>query len=227
MTVLKRALIAFLVLCGVAAAGSVAQAGPPFPLRETLKFDSQSRYAMIVYEAEPQILVPHWTLEMLAFSPAERRWTYNPLNGWTHFGRLPVSTTRQYAVSLVKPAGVYAFNHLGTQGYWRACLNGGTKAFDIQVGKINFLGRVDPTPTLAQIITDMPPVMQTSKPVYIFGTPRLSWTPPSAIEGWEINVATWLKQRFPRVSGDLVGVEPQDVTFPIGTTLNGYDCEKY
>lgn len=224
MVFLKRVLIALLLL---GAAASAAHAGPPFPLRDTLRFDAESDYAMIVYEAEPQIIVPHWTLEMLAFSPEERRWTYNPLNGWTRFGRIQVSPTRQYAVSLVKPAGVYAFNHLGTQGWWRACLNGGTKAFEVKAGKINFLGRVDPTPTLTQIVTEMAPVMRTNKPVYIFGTPRLSWTAPSEIEGWETEVATWLKQRFPRVSGDLIAAEPTDVAFNVGTTLNGYDCEKY
>ncbi len=49
------------------------------------------------------------------------------------------------------PPGNYVVRMLTTQGFWGACLSDNTVAFDVKAGHITYLGRMNPTPTLASI----------------------------------------------------------------------------
>lgn len=40
--------------CFLVVGAQPAVAGPPYPLKASLKFDEKSPYAMVVFEAEPQ-----------------------------------------------------------------------------------------------------------------------------------------------------------------------------
>jgi hypothetical protein len=56
----------------------------------------------------------------------------------------------------------------------------------------------------------------------------LAWTPPAQRENWEADVASFIKQNFPRVTAPIVAVEPMEATFEPGKSmLAGKICEKY
>jgi hypothetical protein len=217
------------VVCFTIFAGQPAAAGPPFPLRAGLQFDEKSPYAMIVFEAEPQEVVPQWSIEILAFAPDTQTWTYGPLNGWARFADIkPKPVGRQFQAALVKPAGTYAVNNLGTQGHWRTCFNGGTQAFTVAAGKVNYIGVIDPNPSLGQILVELPDKATIGRPMYLWDTPRLKLTPPSQRPGWEADLQSFIAARFPKVSAPIVASEPQAVTFAPGhSRIAGKICQKY
>ena len=138
-------------LIGLVAAPN-AEAGPP-ALRQDTEFGPDSEFALVIFEvAPPQSVVAPWDLELYGFNPETHRWTMTLTRGWSDFGTL--SFGRFYA-GLVVPAGIYAINAVKTQNFWIACMNGGTLAFDLQAGHVNYLGVLDPSDALAQIASGL------------------------------------------------------------------------
>lgn len=222
-----RGFIAFIFALFAWASFGAAHAGPASPLRSNLQFDAESPYALIVYEAEPNTVGPPWRLNMLAFDPEARTWTYGPLRGWSRFEEIrPGASGRQFYAGLVRPGGVYAINGISGHGYWRACFNGGTQAFTLQTGAVNYIGVIDPNPTLRQLVDELPPI--SSRVMYLFDTPRVSYTPAAARPNWEADVASFISEQFPRVRASVVAPAPMDVTFNRGrSSIAGEICEKY
>jgi hypothetical protein len=222
-----RSLTAFIFALFAWASFGSAHAGPPYPLRSNLEFDESSPFALVVFEAEPNTVGPPWRLNLLAFDPSARRWTYGLTRGWSRFEDIgPGASGRQFYAGLMRPAGVYAVNAISGQGYWRACFNGGTKAFTLQAGAVNYIGLIDPNPTLTQLATELPPIA--SGAVFLFDTPRLSYTPATDRANWETDVSAFIAQRFPRVRAPVVAPAPMDATFERGhSSIAGDICEKY
>lgn len=222
-----RGFIAFVIAVFAWASFGSAHAGPASPLRTNLQFDEESPYALVVFEAEPNTVGPPWRLNMLAFDPATREWTYGPLRGWSRFEQIgPGASGRQFYAGLVRPGGVYAINGMSARGYWRACFNGGTKAFTLQTGAVNYIGLIDPNPTLRQIADEMAPIAHGA--VFLFDTPRVAYTPATERANWEADVSAYIAQTFPRVRARVVAPEPMDVTFDRGhSSIAGDICEKY
>jgi len=222
-----RLLPAVLAVVGVWVTSEAAIAGPPFPLKPKLEFDESSPYAMIVFEAGPQTLARDWNIRVYAFDPETRAWQYSPLKGVAIFSKIPAQPAgTSFHAALVGPAGAYAFSSLNTQGFWTACFNGGTKAFQVQAGKINYVGLLDPQPTLDKIFSELPDKSQ--RQLFLFDTPRLALTAPAQRENWEADVASFIKERFPKVTAPIVAVEPMEATFVPGKSmLAGKICEKY
>lgn len=230
MDTLKRLAVAIAAVCcfSLLTANS-AVAGPPFPLKQSLKFDEKSPYALVVFEAEPQAQVMRWNIEVLAFSLDTRMWTYGPLNGWSRFGDIPATPEqeRRFYAALVKPAGTYAVNNISSQGFWHACFNGGTMAFTVEAGKVSYIGLIDPNPALAQIFTELPAETRGAHLV-LFDTPRLKLTPPSQRPDWNADVSRFIAERFPKVQAPVVAVEPVEITFAPGrSVVAGKICQKY
>jgi len=199
-----------------------AWAGPP---KASLKFDAASTDALIIFETEPQAQVRDWQFAFMSFSLQTREWTYGRSKGWSDFGKIPASPGRSFHVALVKQAGTYAAASINTQGFWRACFNGGTVAFPIEAGKVNYIGLIDPNPTLAMISTDMP--QSTAGVVYLFDTPRLSLKAASQRPEWSAAVSAFVAARFPNVTAPIVAQEPVETTFTPGKSMLGKICEKY
>lgn len=222
-----RALFTLIALI-VSFGASLASAEPASPLRQNLRFDESSRSALVVFEAEPNTIGPEWRLNMLAFDPERRVWTYGVLRGWSQFEPIgPGASGRQFYAGLVRPGGVYAINGISASAFWYACFNGGTKAFDLQAGAVNYIGVIDPNPTIAQIARELPASTR-SQHLFLFDTPRPAYTAAADRPNWETDVAAYLAQRFPRVSAPLVAPAPLDVTFDRGhSSIAGDICEKY
>ena len=203
-------------------------AGPPYPLKPKLEFDESSPYAMIVFEAGPQTITRDWNIKVYAFDPDTRAWKNSPLKGLAIFTKIraqPEGTS--FHAALVSPAGTYAVSSLNTQGFWNACFNGGTKAFQLQAGKVNYIGLLDPKPVLEKIFADLPDKTQ-QKVLILFDTPRVALTPPAQRENWEADVASFIKERFPKVIAPIVAAEPMEATFEPGKSiLGGKICERY
>ena len=216
-----------LAVVGVCIVSETATAGPPYPLKPKLEFDESSPYAMIVFEAGPQTVTRDWSIRMYSFDPETRAWQYSPFKGVAIFAKIPAQPAgTSFHAALVSPAGTYAVSSLGTQGFWTACFNGGTKAFQLQAGKINYVGLLDPLPTLEKIFSELPDKSQ--KQVFLFDTPRLALTAPAQRENWEADVAGFIKERFPKVTAPIVAAEPKEATFEPGKSmLAGKICEKY
>ena len=202
-----------------------AMAGPPFP-KAGLKFDEKSPYAMLIFEVEPQTRLKSWNLEVLAYSLDTQTWTYGPLKGWARFRDIEPKAGDRLLVGLVKPAGTYAVNNISSQGFWRACFNGGTMAFTLEAGKVNYIGLIDPNAALEQIQRDLP--HETKGPVALYDTPRLQLTPPSQRPDWNATVTQYLAARLPKVSAPVVAQEPVAMTFAPGhSAIAGKICQKY
>ena len=210
----------FMCLLILVAPGALA--GPP---KGNLKFDAESRSALVIFEAEPQAMFRDWQIGFMSFSLESRTWTYGPRKGWSDFGKIPAGPERRFHVALVNQEGTYAAASMSTQGFWRACFNGGTLAFPIEAGKVNYIGVIDPNPTLRMISTDMPD--KAAGVVYLFDTPRLSLKPPSQRPDWSAAVSGFLAARYPEVTAPIVGQEPVETTFSPGKALLGKICEKY
>jgi hypothetical protein len=149
---MRQLLFALVLLMGVVAAPS-AEAGPP-ALRQGTEFGPDSETALVIFEvAPPHGVVAPWDLELYGFNPETRRWTMTLTRGWSDFGTLGFG--RFYA-GLVVPAGIYAVNSVKTQNFWIACMNGGTIAFNLQAGHVNYLGVLDPSDALTQIASGLP-----------------------------------------------------------------------
>ena len=223
-----RLLPIVLAVVGVWTMSEAATAGPPYPLKPKLEFDESSPYAMIVFEAGPQTITQDWNIKVYAFDPETRAWKYSPLKGWAIFTKIraqPEGTS--FHAALVSPAGTYAVSSLSTQGFWSACFNGGTKAFQLQAGKINYVGLLDPLPALQKIFLELPD-KTAQKQLFLFDMPRLAWTAPAQRENWEADVASFIKKRFPKVNAPIVAAEPMEATFEPGKSmLAGKICEKY
>jgi hypothetical protein len=54
-------------------------------------------------------------------------------------------------VAKTVPVGSYVPMAIFEQGHWRACMNGGTQAFDVAPGEIVYLGHVDLSPSLTAL----------------------------------------------------------------------------
>jgi hypothetical protein len=223
-----RLLPAVLAVVGAWTMSEAATAGPPYPLKPKLEFDESSPYAMIVFEAGPQTITQDWNIKVYAFDPETRAWKYSPLKGWAIFTKIraqPEGTS--FHAALVSPVGTYAVSSLSTQGFWSACFNGGTKAFQSQAGKVNYVGLLDPQPVLEKIFSELPDKTQ-QKQLFLFDMPRLALTAPAQRENWEADVATFIKERFPKVTAPIVAAEPMEATFEPGKSmLAGKICEKY
>ena len=206
----------------------LAYGGPPFPLKPKLEFDETSPYAMIIFEAGAQDVVADWNVEILAFNPESRQWTYGPLQGWTQFS--PVKRTpagRSFHAALAKPAGVYAVNNISAQGFWHACFDAGTQAFKLEAGKVNYIGRIDPENAL-QALTRLPAESRGGHHFYSFGEMKLSLTPPSVQTDWKEALGDFLSQRFPKVKAPVIAAEPLAVSFEPGhSRIAGKICQKY
>lgn len=204
-----------------------AYAGPP-KLKADTAFVEDSQLALIVYEVEPQVIVPHWSLNMLSFDVESRKWTYTLLNGWSHFGQVKGQADgRRFYAGFVKPGGVYAINNIRTQGYWEACFNGATKAFKIEPGRVNYIGVIDPNPTLKQIAESLPG--ETRQTVLsVFDTAILAYTPASGRENWQPDLSSFLAANYPKVTAPIVAPKPIDTSFAPGkSSVAGRICEKY
>jgi hypothetical protein len=185
--------------------------------------------ALVVFEAEPNTSGPAWRLNMLAFAPETRTWTYGLTRGWSQFERIrPGATGRQFYAGLVRPGGIYAINGISADGLWYACFNGGSKAFDLQAGAVNYIGVIDPNPTMAEIIERLPHETTISHHLFLFDTPRPAYTAANERLNWEADVVSFLTARLPRVDAPLVAPEPIDVMFERGhSSIAGDICEKY
>lgn len=225
-----RGIAALLVALIVCISAGPASAGPPrSPLRENLRFDAGSEMALVVYEAEPNNSDPVWRLNMLAFDPETRTWTYGMMRGWSQFERIePGASGRQFYAGLVGPGGIYAINGISADRLWYACFNGGSKAFNLQAGAVNYIGVIDPNPTIAEIIERLPHETQISRHQFLFDTPRPAYTAASERTDWEPDLRAFLAARLPRVNAPIVAPEPIDVTFERGrSSIAGDICEKY
>jgi len=222
-----RLLPVVLALVGVCTLSEAATAGPPYPLKPKLEFDESSPYAMIVFEAGPQSVTRDWSIRVYAIDPQTRAWQYSPSKGVAIFSKIPAQPAgTSFHAAMVSPAGTYAVSSLRTQGLWTACFNGGTKAFQLQAGKVNYVGLLDPQPTLEKIFSEMPDKSQ--RELFLFDTPRLALTPPAQRENWEADVGSFIKERFPKVTAPIVAAEPMEATFEPGKSmLAGKICEKY
>lgn len=206
---------------------SRAAAGPP-DMRANTRFDAESPFALVVFEVEPQAVAAEWSLELYAFDLEERRWTYGLTRGWSNFGDIGAGGERRFVAGLVRPEGVYAVNRIAVQGLWRACMNGGTKAFNLQAGRVNYIGVIDPTPTLTQMRDRLPAVARNYQHQTLFDAPRLAYTPASDRPNWQADVAAFLAANHPRVNAEIVAPEPVDATFEPGESMiAGKICEKY
>lgn len=223
-----RRLAVFLAAIALALTiNSPADAGPP-RVRENTRFDADSPFALVVFEVEPQAIVPEWSLELYAFDLETRAWTYGILRGWSDFGGIETNSQRRFVVGLVRPDGVYAVNRIAVQGLWRACMNGGTKAFQLQAGRVNYIGVIDPTPTLREITERLPAVTANYQVLNLFDTPRLAYMPAAERANWQADVAAYLVANHPRVNAEIVAPEPIDTTFEPGhSSIAGKICEKY
>lgn len=223
-----RRLIAILISIVAWASCGYAHAGPPYPLRENLTFDANSRLAMVVFEAEPNTVGPSWTLDFLQFDPQTRTWTYGMMRGWSHFEAIaPGALGRQFYAGLVDPGGIYAINSIAAGSYWHACFNGGAESFTLQAGAINYIGLIDPNPTILDIARALPNETR-GKHLFMFDTPRLAYTPASERPNWEADVTAYVASHFPRVRAAVVAPAPTEVTFERGHSIIAGDiCEKY
>lgn len=220
------AVVAALLLAG--GLSGPAQAGPPFPIKPDFKFDATSKYGLIVVLTAPQTLVPNYTLGVYRYTPAERKWAYGPLKGWSRFGAMGEDHTAQaYAITAVEPGGTYAINGLTVQGFWRACFNGGTKAFEVKPGTVTFIGLLDPSPTIAQIRAGLPPIVRGTQAVELFDLPRPALTPVAELPGGKEALAEYLKANYPQITAPIEAPEPVDMTFDKSKTIMGTLCERY
>lgn len=227
MSRVRFGVIAALLLV-VAGFGSPAQAGPPFPIKSDFKFDASSKYGLIVVLTAPQIMVPSYTLGIYRYAPDERKWAYGPLKGWSRFGLIGQDhAAPAYAITAVDPGGTYAINGLTVQGLWRACFNGGTKAFEVKPGTVTFIGLLDPNPSIAQIHTGLPPVVRGTQAVELFDSPRPALTPVADLPGGKEALAEYLKANYPQITAPIETPAPVDMTFDKSKTLMGTLCERY
>lgn len=127
----------------------------------------------------------------------------------------------------MKPAGTYAVNNISARGWWHACFNGGTRAFTVEAGKVNYIGVIDPGPALSQIINQLPQETELGKHQFVFDL-QLAFTPPSKRPDWNAAVTAFMAERFPKVTAPIVAVEPAATTFGPGySQIAGEICEKY
>lgn len=166
-------------------------------------------------------------MEVLAFSLETHTWTYGPLKGWSRFGDLQSPTPeRRFHAALVKPGGTYAVNNISTQGYWHVCFNGGTMAFTVEAGKVNYIGVIDPNPALYQIASELP-AETLQQHLFVYDTPRLKFTPPSQRPDWSADLATFMAAKFPKAKAPIVASEPIETTFTPSRSITGKICQKY
>lgn len=217
-----RAILFVVALTLGVSVGTLAIAGPP-SFRQSTEFNAESPHALVVFEVAPSF-APSSKLELYAFDPATREWTYTMTRGWADFGRLRGSG---FHAGLVRPAGVYAINSVATQSYWVACFNGGTFAFNLQPGSVNYIGMIDVGDALAQVAAELP---HTSRGAIftLYDTPRIGYRPAATQPDWESRVRSYLAGQYPNVNAPIVAPEPLAVTFEPGTSLiTGRTCGKW
>lgn len=96
-----------------------------------------------------------YVLWMSPLDPASRRPTSLHLMPVRPFKFVAMPPDKQMALVLkdVDP-GEYVVRMVTTQGYWGACLSEKTVGFPVAPGKITYLGRVDPAPSLRTIMLE-------------------------------------------------------------------------
>jgi hypothetical protein len=203
-------------------------AGPPI-VKPGLKYDASSKLGLIVVLTEPQRVVPSYVLGIYRFSPAERRWLYGPLKGWSRFEPMGLNREgRRFEMTAVNPPGVYAVNGLTTQGFWRACFNGGTKTFEVKPGVVTFIGLLDPEPTLKQIGNNLPATTASAKVQELFDLPRPSLTPAEDVANWREELTAFLAANYPGVTASIEAPALADATFELSNSIIASQiCERY
>src|SRR5262245_2399059 len=110
-------------------------------VKSTLAFSEKSKDALVIVEAAPQKIVEDWYVNVSSYSLDTRLFTSNPFKGHALLQAVEGQKgPRRYFVALLKGAGTHVFYALGSQGYWGACFDKGSRAYTFEPGKVYFLG---------------------------------------------------------------------------------------
>lgn len=209
----------------VALALSLAAAAPA--TAALAKLTPQSDYGLIAVEVTPvEGLAPGraYSLNIARYSREEGRFTQNSFSGWAQFDKLGKEAGKTYYLRKTKP-GTYGLLSVSLSA-WGTCFDGGSVVFDVQPGKVTFIGRYDASQNLGEV-TDavrtgvLPRVTGANALEYIFGVSRPSLTPPGEMADWNTGFGEWLKTAEPGVTGEVVAADLTPITFNTGTDAFG------
>jgi hypothetical protein len=126
----------------------------------------------------------------------------------------------RYVVALAKP-GAYALTAVSHMSTWYDCFNNGTIAFDVEPGKVTFLGRLDAAPALMDIALKLPSYSMNSQKFYVLDTPRPAVTAPNELAEWQSPLTAYVSSTFPQVSAPIKAADHRPATFASGWSLLG------
>lgn len=211
-----------LAVCALLSAmlAAPASAGPA-------KLTPQSDYGLIAVEAEPaSILRPGfgYDLNIVSYSVEEGRFTHNSFKGWAHIRDIGKEPGKRYYLRKAKP-GVYGVLSASIFA-WGTCFNGGSFAFDVQPGKVTFIGRFAGGVHSAQLLEavdrgQLPRSAGRNEFAYLFDEPRPALTGPDALEDWRGGLEAYLKAEEPQVSGEIVPATLTPIVFNTGSDAFG------
>lgn len=202
-----RAFAAVLLAATLCACASVPQ---------NLTLDPSSNRGLIVVEASPTrsgLELPEFSLNIARYSDAENRLDANSFGGWAGVNNAVRGPDGRYWIVAQADPGRYVITGLTHQNYWVACFNAQTRAFNVEPGKIVFLGRLDPLPALATMAMTLPSMTDT----YVFAMDqRISIVDADEIPDWQSAVETHVRNAFPNVTAPVIGADSDQVSFNTG-----------
>jgi hypothetical protein len=149
----------------------------------------------------------------MPYRPDQDLTTNGPSGGVVILQTWPDKDGPQLAVYKAKP-GTYLITELSI-AYWSACLRSDTRSFEVKPGQVTYLGRIDPTANLQEVMDgiDKGLLKKTVRATNGVGTPerlvgvsKLNLTPPEG-DGWKEAVSATLAKEAPAVIAPLVAAQ--------------------
>jgi len=139
---------------------------------------------------------------------------------YLYAGNAPEKPGSRYVAALAKP-GTYALTAVSHMSTWYDCFNNGTVAFDVEPGKVTFLGHLDANPALMDIALKLPSYSMNSQKFYVLDTPRPAVTSPKDLGDWNTPLTAYVSATFPQVTAPIKAAEHRPATFASGWSLLG------
>lgn len=187
-----------------------------------ITMDSTSRQGLLLIEVAAPLAprpYPQFSVSIAQYSPTLGRLAANSFDGWASVNSANTANGKTWLVGRAEP-GTYVISALTHQSTWHVCFNEGTRVFEVQPGKVHYLGRIDPNPALLSIALELPSYSMNSQHHYAMDK-KLAFTTPADLPVWRADAEQYIRTSFPGVTAPVEEVASSEVTFNTGRDAFG------
>jgi hypothetical protein len=187
-----------------------------------IAMDASSRQGLVLIEVADSFAprpYPQFSVSIAEYSPTMGRLAATSFGGWASVNSANTAGGKTWLVGRAAP-GTYVISALTHQSTWHTCFNEGTRMFEVEPGKVHYLGRIDPNPALLSMALELPSYSMNSQHHFAMDK-KLVFTAPADLPNWRADAEQYLRTAFPGVTGAVTDVASTEATFNTGRDAFG------